>query len=228
MKTTNATEARKKLIEKVQKLLALTSSPEQGEAQNALRLAQKLIAEHNLLESEYSETEGAEIVDIAIEESTKTLSHHRSAICAVLSNHFPVQTYIRSNRLHVLGYEHDVTAFIALFEYTSKAYNKMFTTYLNAHRDIITTRSEATRAKNSYLLSFIAGVNEALTRNEQENALVLVMQEPVRKAAEALHLINLKPRRLSINSDHQINSTANEAGRRDGIASQSKSTKSLL
>lgn len=186
---------REQVLAKVKKLLNMTSEngATEGEIMNSMKIAQKLMAEYHLSSSELDD-EKVDVTDYEIEEKTTGVGVHRLNLAATLAKHYRVMLYtqIRASkkRMHVIGVPEDVAIFNEVFEFSFKMFLKFSKIYMNKY-----PHEMRAKIKNSYLLGWVSGTEEALTNNEAQYALVLVRPKVVDEYVEKN--LNLKPGKAS-------------------------------
>lgn len=87
-----------KIIDKIRKLLALATSSNENEAQNAMLMAQKLMAQHNI---EMSQVEDAPVDHDVLEEEADKKAHctkWKRRLASVIANNFKCDIYYHGNR----------------------------------------------------------------------------------------------------------------------------------
>lgn len=118
-----------KIYEKIEKLLALSSSPNEHEAQAALLKAQELMAKYNITiqkscEIEYA-TEGIELIDTGI----ATI-----ALINIIAKNFKCKPYLAGKIINFYGHCEDVPICVKAFEYAYKTLNKLSSKRYNEFR----------------------------------------------------------------------------------------------
>lgn len=178
-----------KIINKIQKLLALASSKNENEAQAAMLMAQKLMALHNIEMSqvENNATDHKVIEDQADEKSHKT--KWKRWLANVIAINFRCETFLRGygtyNTIFV-GKRENIDICKVVYLSAVQFINKFFTEYW---KQLNSPVSESIRLKNSYALGFITRLKEKFEEQkiiaEQEGwALVLVKDTDVVKYME--------------------------------------------
>lgn len=164
---------KEKLMEKVQKLLALAgNNPSQEEANAAYLKAQKLIAQYNL-----DMTQVGEEVDKIV---TKLATHrgncgYRTKLAVVLAENFRCQAMMHGNTVMFIGYEADVEICTDVFNH---AYSVIYYKTNKLEAEARANFGTAKGVTNSYAYGFIQGVKEVL--DEQCTALMIVVPEEVK------------------------------------------------
>lgn len=204
-----------KVVDKIQKLLRLSSSDNQNEAQLAMQRAQELMAKHNIEMGEAKETE---VVDsFIIGEETKGLSSNRKLLAAAMAPHFQVFLIITLNdkmqeRISVIGRIDDVKIFLDSFNWTYNAANQLFKNFLKEQGSM--SRSQSIALKNDYFAGFRLGLTEALKKNVTEKSLMIRVPDCVEEFVEAKYPHLRKGKPVSKTSANSIDAIL--AGRRDG------------
>lgn len=184
-----------KIITRIQKLLALSNSNFQEEAESALLKAQKLMLLHGLSSEDFS-SDGAAHEPVVVYHSQTPLWHGRLAV--VLASNFRCRTiwltqYRNDKKIRVMtfiGYKQDAEvaaaayAFaIALVKYNQRCIKKRYPRVTSAYL-------------NTYVQGFIKGVRDKFSEQVKKEAwgLILVTPAPVEKHYEDYNSTPLKPR----------------------------------
>lgn len=178
-----------KIINKIQKLLALASSKNENEAQAAMLMAQKLMALHNI---EMSQVETVGVDHKVIEAQADKKSHKtkwKRWLANVIAINFRCETFLRGygtyNTIFV-GKRENVDICKVVYASAVRFIDNFFTEYWKKLNSPV---SESIRLKNSYVLGFITRLKEKFEEQkivaEQEGwALVLVKDTDVVKYME--------------------------------------------
>ncbi len=170
---------------KIQKLLALSKSSNENEAQNAIMMAQKLLLKHKLSLKEvedYSKTN----IDL---DSYKTShkfkgSSWKSNLGSVIANNFGCYMYLETSNSHKVcfyGKSEDVAICNIMLDYAIKCIN------LNGDKLVKKMKNDKRRKyfkgiKSDYALGFIRGLEErfkAQVSSNKEWGLLLQKEEAV-------------------------------------------------
>jgi len=177
---------RARVIEKVRKLLALSTSSNQHEAALAAAHAQRLLAEHNLTMSELEVREegaGEVILEVA-----KTVPKWLSALFATVANGFdcfPIVTSTEScSRLRFIGVGEDPAVACCTLQYLMQELRRLATTYLRASEAAQgrLSASDRQRVRSSYLLGGVQGVRQALAAQKAQTPTTSTALVPVKDA----------------------------------------------
>ena len=207
-----------KIIVRIQKLLALSTSNFQEEAESALLKAQKLMLLHGLSSADFSSDGAAHepVVEKEVYHSQAPLWHGRLAV--VLASNFRCRTiwltrYRNDKKIRVMtfiGYKQDAEvaaaayAFaIALVKYNQRCIKERYPRVTSAHL-------------NTYVQGFIKGVHDKFSEQVKKEAwgLILVTPAPVEKHYEDYNSVPLKPRGRA--AELSKNDNAFSKGYRDG------------
>lgn len=207
-----------KIIVRIQKLLALSTSNFKEEAESALLKAQKLMLLHGLNNEDVTAECPAHeaVVEREVYHSQTPLWHGRLAV--ILASNFRCRSiwfnrYRNDKKIRVMtfvGYEQDAEvaaaayAFaIALVNYNLRCIKKRFPRVTRAYL-------------NTYIQGFIKGVQDKFREQvkKEEWGLILVTPAPVEKHYEDYHSIPLKPRGQQAKLSK--NDNAYEKGYQDG------------
>lgn len=180
--------------ERVQKLLALSSSSDIHEAASALAFAQKLMVEYNLHASDLEEKASKPEMDF-IEETTTGVSLTRKNLAATIAKHYRVEIYLHHmalgvNRIGIVGHEVDIMVFKQAFEYSYGCFLKFSKQFLKDNPT--KSKSESLRVRNDYFVGFRKGLDDALTIAETEYALAIVSPPDVLAVIKSMKLTKSK------------------------------------
>lgn len=177
---------RERVIEKVRKLLALSSSNNQHEAALAAAHAQRLLAEHNLSMSELEvQEEGAGEVAIEV---AKTVPKWLSSLFATVANGFdcfPIVTTSEScSRLRFIGVGEDPAVACCTLQFLMQELRRLATAYLRSNEAAQGRLSAADRqrVRTSYLLGGAQGVRQALMAQKAQTPTTSTALVPVKDA----------------------------------------------
>lgn len=171
-----------KVIEKVQKLLALSGSSNAFEAQEALLKAQMLLAKHNLTMSDLPAESRKEAV---VEEPCVTVSAYNQwvrELAEIVARNFRCSTLVSHwrNRFRMVfvGFETDAKVAAQVFEYASKYADRCGTNLAQTYSD---KGLPSKGVKQDYVDGFVKGLKlswqkQALEHKECSLMLVIPVQ----------------------------------------------------
>lgn len=216
---------RERVIERVRKLLALSSSSNQHEAALAAAHAQRLLAEHNLAMSELDVHEqGAGEAELQV---ARTVQKWLSSLFATVANGFDcfpiVTTTAGCSRLRFIGVGEDPAVACCTLQYLIKELRRLATAYLRTSEAAQgrLSATERQRIRTSYLLGGVQGVRQALAAQKAHtpttsSALVPVKDALIRQYREQqIGQVRIQRTRRST-----VFSAAFEQGRADGATLQ--------
>lgn len=208
-------ENREKILEKIEKLLALAgNNPSENEAISAALKAQELMAKYNI---ELADLEG-QSADQSIVEVTytpKANCHYvrkwRYKLSLIIAKNFCCKTYsINRDAIAFYGYEKDAKIAVEVFKFLFETGNKL------ANRYYLKCKKEGRDTKgvlNTYLVGFCDGIKEVL--DKQCTALMIVVPKEVEEAY-AEHSKGFKAIKNSLATSND--GRAYNEGRTDGRA----------
>lgn len=173
------------VIYKIQRLLALSKSSNENEAQNAMMMAQRLLIKYKL---SIKDVEEYNKDSIKVDENRTGIkfrsSSWKSNLATVIANNFGCYLFYRKNRtceICFYGKEEDVIICNIMLEYAIKSINT------NGDKLIKKLKQDRRRKhfkgiKNDYALGFIKGLDERFKeqlKSNEEWALVLVKDQVV-------------------------------------------------
>lgn len=177
------------VVDKIKKLLALyESTTSEGEAQNALKQAQRLMMEHKISEGDlYTKDKGREVIYITLAEG-KRVERWRSYLATILAENFGcVGYYNRSlngvTKIMAFGLEDDIEVLRYAYTYTAEVAENLLRMYVER------TGKSGANVRKSFLVGFTIGLKQALDAQRaehQEWALVLQRPAEVQKEADDL------------------------------------------
>lgn len=216
---------RERVIEKVRKLLALSSSSNQHEAALAAAHAQRLLAEHNLSMSELElQEEGAGEVAIEV---AKTVPKWLASLFATVANGFdcfPIVTTSDScSRLRFIGVGEDPAVACCTLQFLMQELRRLATVYLRSSEAAQGRLSAADRqrVRTSYLLGGAQGVRQALMAQKAQTPTTSTALVPVKDALikqyrdQQIGAIRMQRRRRST-----VLAAAFQQGKSDGATLQ--------
>lgn len=208
-------ESREKILEKIEKLLALAgNNPSENEAISAALKAQELMAKYNI---ELADVQGEKPVDNIVEETytPKANQHYvrkwRYKLSNIIAKNFCCKTYsINRDAIAFYGYEKDAKIVVEVFKFLFETGNKL------ANRYYLKCKKEGKETRgvlNTYLVGFCDGIKEVL--DKQCTALMIVTPKEVEEAyAEHSKGFGRVNSRLTISNDGR----AYNEGKTDGKA----------
>lgn len=175
-----------KIVEKIQKLLALSKSSNENEAQLSLLKAQELLVKHKLSLKEVKEFK---INNSSIKEKisaiTFTKAKWKALLASVIAENFGCYFYLmtyQTNTIVFFGREEDTTICNIVLEYAIDCIRSK----VNKLRYMHTQRGYSTKGiENDFALGFIAGLQKRFEEQKHKNkewGLVLVKDKEVTEA----------------------------------------------
>lgn len=161
--------------EKIKKLLALSESPVQAEAEAALLKARELMAKYKIEQSELESCSNMELTIKYIEEIyySRRKDFWLHEVCLLVGENFPVVITVshrcgkQSRTPVVLGYSDDVEIAVQIIKYIydsvyswSKAYSK---------KNQIKSKTIQSEIRNGFGLGFCRGWEKALREQKKQN-----------------------------------------------------------
>jgi hypothetical protein len=205
-----------KIVEKIQKLLALSESSNENEAQLSMLKAQELLAKHKLSLEEVKEFKAYNSdIKEKISSVSFTKAKWKSHLAQLIADNFGCYHYFRSRRTHTIaffGREEDITVCNIVLEY---AIDCIESTVKRLRYQYSRNGYSTKGLENDYALGFIAGLEkkfEEQKRANQEWGLVLAKDKEV---VEAHSEIEFK-RIIDTNTQFQGYLEVYRKGREDG------------
>jgi hypothetical protein len=186
------------LQEKLKKLLRLSSSPNQHEAQLALEKAQELAMKYGYSLKDLTDSTEDQVLNVPVDDESgnKTVSDTSFAIAHCLAEYFRVKIYTSTTKwkrdrkgklaretqvIKAIGLPNDVTAFILAFQFTLGAFETLWKIYNKANPS-----KYPIRVRNDYRYGFVAGCRERLKAQTSEFGLMVVAPDAVMRVYNAL------------------------------------------
>lgn len=166
-------DAGARALDKVRKLLALSGSPVEAEAQAAMNAAARLMARHNLdrLDAERFAPGGYEYRRLEL--GARRLDGRLGRLAHLLSRHFFVKTIFvpgydprtdtEGHDLELLGRPENTRLAEHVFHFLMERTERLWRDYHRAHR------GGGLAARNSYILALLDGFNEKLDQAAAES-----------------------------------------------------------
>lgn len=140
-----------KVLDKIKKLLALSKSPNEHEAQAAMLKAQELMAKYNISVEESVETEITYTSTIA---ETSGNSTFRAPLSAIIAKNFRCEVFMANDCIAFYGHSEDVPVCKEVFEYAYKTIKKLGTKrYNEAKKAGYETRGFYTQYQTAFLIA---------------------------------------------------------------------------
>lgn len=204
-----------KIVDKIQKLLALAgNNPSEEEAQAAALMAQQLIAKYNV---DLNNLSGEEQIQYKLMKATHSNNEgYRSWLAVVIADNFRCKPILLGPIIHFFGREGDVDACVEVFNYLYKvSHNKG----LKLEREARKAGKNTHGVANTYWKGFIAGLKESL--DKQCKALMIVTPQDVKDKFQERFSHAKKSNRFG-SRDTGFDRTAYEAGYSDGKSAMDK------
>lgn len=164
-----------KIADKIQHLLDKTvaNGATEAEAEQALLMAQKLMAKYNIAEGDVG---SGDKVEYSLEPCKVRVNPRSKWMCMVIANSFAVKAIISGNRICYFGRSMNVTAAKSALEFAHKVMEHGMTKACRNH-GLEPSQAGASMIYNAYAQGFINGLKEAL--DAQTVALAIVVPEDV-------------------------------------------------
>lgn len=171
------------VLSKIKKLLALTSSPSEGEAYNAMMMARKLMSKYHIQDSDIA-LMITEVVEVSTEITyTERWSKYRIHLCSVVADNNRCRIIVvpvgRSKRLiQVCGIRDDAEYVKVVIQYAvnyveHKINDDLYWTYYNMGL----RRDELNKMMTSYAIGFVSGLSlhyQSQDRSDSETAMMVI------------------------------------------------------
>lgn len=180
------------IVEKVQKLLALSESPNENEAKTAMLKAQELMVKHKITMKDVETDIKKDVVITTTHQRFKN-TKWKAVLAKVISDNFLCEALTSQNgrtnvcRVSFVGHEEDVDICIAVYNYAIKFVDKKVAKLRRIRYD---AGESAKGLEEAYAVGFCRGLKEnymAQIRNNAEFGLVLVKDPEVRSELDKLN-----------------------------------------
>lgn len=172
-----------KIVQRVQKLLALSESSNEHEARLAMLKAQEILVKHKLSLKEVKEFK---MSNSAIKKKASTVSftkaRWKAQLASLIADNFGCYCYLKTRHTHFViffGREEDVTVCNIVLEYAVDCINSS----VRKLRYKYSRLGHSTKGlENDYAMGFINGLNKAFEKQKRTNekwALVLLKDKEV-------------------------------------------------
>lgn len=207
---------------RIRKLLSLSSSSNQHEAELAMLKAQELMRLHDI-DSSVVETKegrvGVEVTRSAVDNGKRRVPNWQKRLAVVVAENFRCKVYSGPGQglgrsIFMYGARQDVAAAKPVLEFALRSAENCWGRYLAQRRrtEPSWTRQETELIKNDYFSAFISGVRQAFRKQVQAKGIVLSLHPDVLKYEKSLRLRTVNQRRKGGLGD----SHARTAGFADG------------
>ena len=213
-----ATVLNDQLKDKLAKILRLTTSPVEGEAKNATALFHKLLRQHNLslqeIEDHVNADKGSNKIGHFVYTKQKKRNAWKNRLLAVICKHnmCAALNFRKGPGNIIVGEEHNIAAVVYLFEYLSKAIDRLWSQEVRK-RFAPGTPGWGKWARD-YCEAFVSGIDQRLGELDREDdsqtrAMVLVKDAAVKSYVED----KLKPSGEEKYRDRKLSLDAYMAGK---------------
>lgn len=208
MNEVKPTNKQEELIEKIKKLLALSSSSNENEAMLAMQKAQELMVKYSINRGDIdaSEVEDKKVVTEIVIANKGRIMWYESDLARIVSDNFRCVYFtrgIKGNRcrnLCFMGLETDVEICKWVFNYAlnqmKKLGNNAVKTYTpNDFEIIYHMEPKPAKIRNDFYTGFTRGLKKAFKEQIEKNnwGLILVKDALVEKEEENLHIKIVRP-----------------------------------
>lgn len=217
----------KDIIEKIKKLLALSESDNEHEANTSMLQAQNLLAKYKLSMKDIKDTdkEIVNVVNQGVGVARRNMTW-RSQLACVIADNFSCYCYLsmfsdHTKQIKLLGKEDDVKICEAVIGYALENIDSNVNTLKKQYRkDRLSTRG----LENTYALGFIKGLaisfEQQKKANEEEWGLVLAKDIEVEKVWEGMKFRKSRQSSLVTSGDRNVYDKAYKDGTEFNMSSK--------
>lgn len=223
------TDNHEKIIDKIDKLLALSRSDNENEARAAMLKAQELIAKHNIDRAELGQEEEKNVITMT---STPFRDDWVQLVAGVIANNFRCRSLVIVMRRGVFrvrffGFYEDAVISINIFQYAVKVVRKRFATLRAIYESADRVFGKA--EKDAYVMGFCSGLEKNFEEQKRSNnqfALALVVPKEVDEFVNAIPCVEeVREERVQLNRAQVL---LFQNGHADGRAFQNAGDKERL
>lgn len=198
------------IIEKVKKLLNMTEKNgcSESEAQRALALAHKLLAENNLSMSQVEAVQEEEIIYTNCEFDTESVSTAQIHIASNFAEHYGVVCCSTEQVVAFLGEPTKGNVCKASVEFAYKMFLKEWNI---VKKTLSGSRGQKLLLRNTYLHGFTSGMIWEIINNECKYALVIRKSDKLLQKLDSLHMRTSRRSHKCLNNNELY-----EQGYKDG------------
>lgn len=186
-----------KIIDKIDKLLALSRSDNENEARAAMMKARELIAKHNIDRAELGREKERNVVTMT---STAFRDEWVQMVAGVIANNFRCRclAIVLTKglfRIRFFGFYEDAVISINIFQYAIKVVRKRFGTLRAIYNS--GKREFGKREKDAYIMGFCSGLEKNFEEQKQNNnqfALALAIPKEVDDFVNAIPGVETVPK----------------------------------
>lgn len=191
-----------KIREKIEKLLALATSPNENEARDALLKAKELMAKHKLTEADFEDIKKQELKTFKCEDVTWTTDSGRiwmAGLAKLICNEYlcvsawGTKPGTRTHVLYITGMEEDLEVCKSVMGYAVGFVEGQIEILQRRYR-----RQDPKAIANSYAEGFILGLELAFEEQKEEHpewGLVVVKNDEVQNYEDSLGSKSVKTRK---------------------------------
>ena len=164
-----------KMAEKIQHLLDKTvaNGATEAEAEQALLMAQKLMAKYNIAEGDIG---SGEHITYSLESCKVKVNPRSKTMCLIIADSFAVKVIIHDSRICFFGRSANAVAAKSALEFAHKVMERGMTKACRNH-GLEPSQAGASLIYNAYAVGFLNGLKEAM--DAQTVALAVVVPEDV-------------------------------------------------
>ncbi len=190
------TEDRQKLISQIKKMYALAgNNPSKEEAEQAMIMAQNLMAKHDLSQKDIAFESEPEVCDVSVEgDDRKNIPYWQKPLVSVLAKNLKCSYYFQWEEtkwvIKIVGLEGDVEICLDTVNFAFSHYQRSWDDFMKyvLAADVYSTRTKTNARKNDFTKGFVMGVEEAFEKNVEEKGLIIVQPEAVTARIKSLKL----------------------------------------
>lgn len=191
--------------DRIKKLLALASSPYEGEAMAAMLKAKELMAKHKLSEDDFVETEKQELIHLNCNDIKWTTDSGEvwiASLCKIISENYCCVTAwntphkTRTHILEITGFREDATICADVIKYAVGFVRGAIKELQRRYR-----RSDPKSIAMSYAGGFIEGLEMAFEDQKDEHpewGLVIVKPEEVKQYEDSLGIKTVRTKQTQV------------------------------
>lgn len=209
-----------KVIEKIRKVLAKTkNNPSMEEAQAAILIAQRMMAEHGITLQEVTvedEPGVKEITDLEAKDTGRMFAWKR-VLASIIARNFRCTTWHCGNSRGFIGLKTDAEIAVSVYDYATRIINYQANEYIKIQkRQNFNARVNWSAVRNSYILGFLYEMRDKFNEQVEKNnyGLILVKDPAVDDYVEQKRFVKARTPKITVSNDQEARASGYRQGRK--------------
>lgn len=173
------------ILDKISKALRLgENNSNENEAQNAILVAQKLMAKYRITQEDINDfvnEKDNQDVEVIEEKTAKEVNNDKwkRSLMITIARNFRCDAYYRGGKLVIVGEKEDILISKRIYLYAKQSIFNNFKTFFKEHYEPYELdNSVRNKLKREYALGFINGLSEKFEKQKENSELSLVVINP--------------------------------------------------